>query len=87
MIVRILNIFVDYKIIDYVFLLDINKYSDIMLFFVFLSIDLLIDSLVVCIIISLIGVFVFCFVIFVFIYMYFKCFWKINNGGVREIEG
>lgn len=84
--VRISNISVDYKTIDYVFSRDTNKYSDTTLSFVPPSIDLLTDSLVVRIIISLIGVFVFCFAIFVFTYMYFKCFRKTNNGRVRETE-
>lgn len=86
--VRISNISVDYKTINYDFSRDTNKFGDTTLSFVPLGIDLLTDNLVVRIIISLIGVFVFCFAIFVFTYIYFKCFWKTTNasGGVRENE-
>lgn len=86
--VWISNISVNYKTIDYGFSRGTNKYSDTTLSFVPPGIDLLTDSLVVRIIISLIGVFVFCFAIFVFTYMYFKCFRKTNNagGGVKESE-
>lgn len=57
--------------------------------FLFYDIEIIRDNLVVCVIISLIGVFVFFFVIFVLMYIYFKCFWKINivSSRVRENEG
>lgn len=86
--VRISNISVNYKTVDYDFSRDTNKYSDTTSSFVPPGIDLLTDNLVVRIIISLIGVFVFCFAIFVFTYMYFKCFRKATNAsdGVRETE-
>lgn len=86
--VWISNISVNYKTIDYGFSRGTNKYSDTTLSFVPPGIDLLTDSLVVRIIISLIGVFVFCFAIFVFTYIYFKCFRKATNAsdGVRETE-
>uniref|UniRef100_A0A8W8JBY4 Uncharacterized protein n=1 Tax=Magallana gigas TaxID=29159 RepID=A0A8W8JBY4_MAGGI len=86
--VRISNISVGYKTIDYDLSRGTNKYSDTTSSFVPPGIGLLTDNLVVRIIISLIGVFVFCFAIFVFTYMYFKCFRKTTNasGGVRENE-
>lgn len=87
--VRISNISVEYKTVDFYYeSRDTKKYSDTTLSFVPPGIDLLTDSLIVRIIVSLIGVFVFCFVIFVFTYMYFKCFRKTNNasGGVKENE-
>lgn len=84
--VRLSNISVEYKTVDYIFSHETNKYSDTTVSFAQPGLDLLMDNLVVRVIISLIGVFVFFFAIFVITYIYFKCFRKTTSASVRVRE-